>query len=46
MHIIQCGIVRVVAQNQYQRGAESEKMFQKADIELCCVSDVVLEYSK
>lgn len=44
MLIIQCGIVRVVSMNQYQRGNESLDMLLQAGIEVVCVNDEVLEY--
>ncbi|MGO8692284.1 MAG: deoxycytidylate deaminase [Rectinemataceae bacterium] len=44
MIIINCGIVRVVAERRYHTGAESEGMFTQAGIELEYVHDEMLTY--
>ena len=44
MLIINCGIVRVVCEYRYHAGAESEKMFADAGVELSFVNENVLDY--
>lgn len=44
MLIINCGIVRVVCENKYHAGDESEKMFKKAGVRLEYVNTNILEY--
>ena len=44
MMIINCGIVRVVAERRYHDGAESEEMFRKAGVGLEYVHDEVERY--
>jgi dCMP deaminase len=44
MLLINCGIKRVVCERKYQRGAESERMFQTAGVELVYKYDEVQEY--
>jgi dCMP deaminase len=44
MLIINCGITRVICQQKYHAGEESEKMFQEAGIELSYKSREVLKY--
>ncbi|MDR2182287.1 MAG: cytidine/deoxycytidylate deaminase family protein [Treponema sp.] len=46
MLIINCGIVRVVAQRRYHDAADSEAMFSQAGIKLEYVSDEIQEYEK
>jgi len=46
MLIINCGIVRVVAEYRYHDGGESEEMFRMADIKLEYVHDEVLKYNR
>lgn len=45
MLIINCGITRVVCERKYHAGAESERMFKKAGIQLEFISDAVLDYT-
>ena len=44
MLIINCGIVRVICQQKYHAGEESEQMFRDAGIELVYKSQEVLRY--
>lgn len=44
MMIINCGIVRVVAERRYHDGAESEEMFRSAGVALEYVFDEVQKY--
>jgi len=44
MLIINCGIVRVVCEQKYHAGSESEAMFNEAGIELCYKSEEVVQY--
>lgn len=44
MHLMQCGIVRVVSKNQYQLGGESLEIFQKAGVKVVCVNSDRLVY--
>ncbi len=44
MLIISCGIKRVVCEKKYHAGAESEKMFSEAGVELVFMNDEVLKY--
>jgi dCMP deaminase len=44
MMIINCGIVRVVAERRYHDGAESEEMFRTAGVALEYVFDEVQKY--
>jgi dCMP deaminase len=44
MIIINCGIVRVVAERRYHAGAESEDMFRAAHVKLEFVYDEVQKY--
>ena len=44
MLIINCGINRVVCEQKYHRGQESEEMFKEAGIELKIVNDEVVKY--
>jgi len=44
--IINCGIVRVVAERRYHAGAESEEMFSVAGVALEFVIDEVEKYDK
>ncbi len=46
MLIINCGIVRVVAEYRYHDGSESEEMFRMAGIKLEYVHDEVLKYNR
>lgn len=46
MMIINCGIKRVVCQMKYHAGAESEKMFAEAGIELVFFDNSILKYDK
>ncbi len=46
MLLINCGIIRVVAERRYHAGAESEEMFKKVGIKLEYVFDEVQEYKK
>jgi len=46
MLIINCGIVRVVAEYRYHDGDESEAMFKMAGVKLENVHDEVLRYSR
>jgi len=46
MMIINCGIVRVVAERRYHAGAESEEMFRAAGVRLEFVHDEVERYEK
>jgi dCMP deaminase len=46
MMIINCGIVRVVAERRYHAGAESEQMFRDVGIELVFVHDEVQRYER
>jgi dCMP deaminase len=46
MMIINCGIVRVVAERRYHAGAESEDMFRAAGVKLEFVYDEVQKYDK
>ena len=46
MIIINCGIVRVVAERRYHAGAESEDMFRAARVKLEFVFDEVQKYVK
>jgi dCMP deaminase len=46
MLIINCGIVRVVAEYRYHDGDESEDMFRMAGIKLEYVHDEVLKYDR
>ncbi len=46
MMIINCGIKRVVCQNKYHAGQETEEMFKQAGIELDFLCKDVLEYDK
>lgn len=46
MLLINSGIKRVVAQNKYHAGQESEKMFKKAKIKLEFISSEVVTYKK
>lgn len=45
MLIINCGIQRVVCEKKYHAGAESEEMFQQANIQLEYVNNEVLKYA-
>ena len=44
MLIINCGIKRVVCENKYHAGEESEEMFRQAGIQLEYMNDCVLKY--
>jgi dCMP deaminase len=44
MLIINCGIIRVVCEQKYHAGAESEEMFFKAGVPLEFFSEEVLKY--
>ena len=44
MLIINCGIERVVCQNRYHAGNESEEMFKQAGVKLDYFDDTVLNY--
>ena len=44
MLIINCGIVRVVCQNRYHAGSESEEMFIQAGVKLDFINEDVLDY--
>ncbi len=44
MLIINCGIIRVVCEQKYHAGAESEEMFKAAGVELCFFSEEILKY--
>jgi len=44
MLIINCGIERVVCQNRYHAGTESEEMFRMAGVRLDFINDEVLDY--
>jgi dCMP deaminase len=44
MLIINCGIIRVVCEQKYHAGAESEEMFAKAGVQLEFFSEEVLKY--
>jgi dCMP deaminase len=44
MLIINCGIFRVVCQNRYHAGSESEEMFRQAGVQLDYFSEDVLDY--
>lgn len=44
MMIINCGIVRVVCENKYHDGKETEEMFKQVGIQLDYVSEDVLKY--
>jgi len=46
MMIINCGIKRVVCQNKYHSGQETEEMFAQAGIQLDFFCEDVLEYDK
>ena len=46
MLIINCGIERVVCENRYHSGSESEDMFREAGIQLDFVNNDVLKYDK
>lgn len=46
MMIINCGITRVVCQNKYHSGQDTEEMFQQAGIQLEFASEQVLEYER
>ena len=46
MMLINCGILRVVAERRYHDGAESEEMFRTAGVELEFVHDEVEQYEK
>ncbi|EKE05055.1 MAG: hypothetical protein ACD_19C00426G0077 [uncultured bacterium] len=46
MLLINTGVVRVVCQNKYHAGQESEEMFKKAKIKLDFVSTEVVKYKK
>lgn len=44
MLIINCGIVRVVCEQKYHAGAESEEMFKIAGVQLDYFKDEILQY--
>ena len=44
MLIINCGIERVVCQNRYHAGAESEEMFRMAGVKIDFINADVLDY--
>jgi dCMP deaminase len=44
MLIINCGIKRVVCEKKYHAGAESEEMFEKAEVTLEFFSEEVMKY--
>jgi dCMP deaminase len=44
MLIINCGIKRVVCQNRYHAGSESEEMFRLADVKLDYFSEDIVQY--
>ncbi len=44
MLIINCGITRVICEQKYHAGEESEKMFEEAGVELSYKRDKVLKY--
>ena len=44
MLLINCGIKRVVAENKYHAGQESEKMFKKAKVKLEFLSKEIVKY--
>jgi dCMP deaminase len=44
MLIINCGIERVVCENKYHAGSESEEMFKEAGVQLDYFSDEILKY--
>jgi dCMP deaminase len=44
MMIVNCGIIRVVCERRYHRGAESEEIFRAAGVELMFRSDEILQY--
>ncbi|MBQ9254002.1 MAG: AAA family ATPase [Bacteroidales bacterium] len=46
MMIINCGIKRVVCQNKYHSGEETQEMFAQAGIELVFMNEEVLMYEK
>ena len=46
MMIINCGIKRVVCQNKYHSGQETEEMFKTANIELVFANDDIVKYNK
>jgi dCMP deaminase len=46
MLIINSGIKRVVCENKYQAGKESEEMFQRAGVELKFFNEDVVQYTK
>jgi len=45
MLIINCGIKRVVCEKKYHAGAESEEMFDLADVQLEFMCDEVMKYN-
>ena len=44
MLIINCGIKRVVCQNRYHAGTESEEMFRQAEVQLDYASEDIVHY--
>lgn len=46
MLLINTGVVRIVSQNKYHAGQESEEMFKKAEIKLEYISSEVVKYNK
>jgi dCMP deaminase len=44
MLIINCGIERVVCQNRYHAGTESEEMFRMAGVKIDFINENVLDY--
>ncbi len=45
MLIINCGIIRVVCENKYHAGVESEEMFKKAGVTLEYLNEEICKYS-
>jgi dCMP deaminase len=44
MLIINCGIKRVVCENKYHAGAESEEMFRQAKVKLDFIHNEIVQY--
>jgi dCMP deaminase len=44
MFIVACGIEKVVCERKYRSGADSEKMFLEAGVELLYMSDEIQKY--
>ena len=43
--IINCGIKRVVCEERYHRGKETEELFKQANVEFKILKDSVVKYS-